>query len=166
MNLHLEKLNQAAPTCLLLFQTFHAKAMSLGIPLLVVRCWSSLIDQEAKYQQGRTYFPEKKEWVETDPSKIITRAKPGRSAHNVVTKAGKPAGVAVDVIPVDVRGNPIWDTPMSTWQTLYDIAWSIGLDPLGDKKGRYLKGDLGHFELPNFEEKLNDLGLKQPEWNP
>lgn len=164
MNQHTERLNGLAwflqPVVLELMTRC---ARDLKRPLMVVRGWSSYAEQLQKYSQGRTLDREANEWVETEPALIVTRAKPGLSAHNVVVQGTMAkAAVGVDLIPLLPTGEPDWTVPMSFWEALYPIAWKCGLDPLGDQIGAYLKGDLGHFEEPGWKLKLQGLGLMQP----
>jgi hypothetical protein len=95
-------------------------------------------------------------------SSVVTRAKPGLSAHNVITIAGGPASMAVDVIPLNKDGSPDWRVGDDFWDDLYKIAWKVGLDPLGDPVGSYLAGDLGHIEEPAWKLKIDALGCVQP----
>lgn len=164
MNQHQERLNGLAgflqPVVLELMTRC---ARDLKRPLMVVRGWSSYAEQLQKYQQGRTLDRETNEWVETEPALIVTRAKPGLSAHNVVMQdTMAKAAVGVDLIPLLPNGEPDWNVSLVFWDQLYPIAWKVGLDPLGDQTGAYLKGDLGHFDEPGWKLKLQRLGLMQP----
>lgn len=164
MNQHLERLNGLAaflqPSVL---ELIHRCARDLKRPLLVVRGWSSYAEQLQKYQQGRTLDRATGEWVETDHALIVTHAPPGMSAHNVVVQGTMAkAAVGVDLIPLLADGTPDWNVSPVFWDRLYTIAWKCGLDPLGDDIGSYLKGDLGHFEEPNWKMKLPGLGLMRP----
>lgn len=163
MNQHLERLDGLAPLIkrpvLELLTRCEAK---LHRRLLVVRGWSSSAAQMQLYQQGRSFDRERGEWVVIDPAAIVTKAKPGLSAHNVITFDGKSAAMAVDVIPFDAAGQPDWQVSLDFWDDLYEIAWKVGLDPLGDPIGAMLKGDYGHFEEPAWKLKLDGLGLLQP----
>lgn len=164
MNQHLERLNGLAgflqPVVLELLTRC---ARDLKRPLLVVRGWSSYSEQLQKYSQGRTFDRDAGDWVETDPALIVTRAKPGLSAHNVVVRETMAkAAVGVDLIPLLPNGQPDWHVAPAFWEALYPIAWKVGLDPLGDQIGAYLRGDLGHFEEPGWKLKLQGLGLMQP----
>lgn len=164
MNQHLERLNGLAgflqPVVLELITRC---ARDLKRPLMVVRGWSSYTEQLAKFQQGRTLDRESNEWIETEPGLIVTRAKPGLSVHNVVKQVSmEKAAVGVDLIPLLPNGEPDWSVSLVFWDQLYPIAWKVGLDPLGDRIGEYLKGDLGHFQEPGWKLKLQGLGLMQP----
>ena len=136
--------------------------MKLQRKLLVVQGWRSLQEQMLIYQKGRTYNRDTSEWEVSEPLRIVTKAKPGLSAHNVIDRRGERAAMAVDVIPFTLDGKPDWEVSDSFWQALYDIAWKVGLDPLGDPIGSYLAGDKGHFEEPAWKLKLSGLSLIQP----
>lgn len=130
--------------------------------LLLVYGYRSVQEQMLLYQKGRTYDRENALWVVTDEQALVTKAMPGLSAHNVVTKDGKPAAMGVDVVPFNDAGKPDWDIDINFWDDLYEIAWKVGLDPLGDTIGAYLKADMGHFEEPAWKLKLDALGCYQP----
>lgn len=130
--------------------------------LFLVHGFRSVLEQLLIYQKGRTFDRENAVWVVTDQKAVATNAMPGLSAHNVVTVAGKPASMAVDVIPFDASGQLDWDVDEQFWDDLYELAWKVGLDPLGDPMGSYLKGDCGHFEEPCWKLKLDGLGCYQP----
>jgi len=164
MTQHLERLNGLAPFLQpVVLELLTRCERDLKRPLLVVRGWSSYAEQLGKYSQGRTLDRATGEWLETDPAQIVTYAKPGGSAHNVVAQgAMAKAAVGVDLIPLLPNGQPDWSVSMAFWEALYPLAWKVGLDPLGDQIGAYLKGDLGHFEEPGWKWKLQGLGLMQP----
>lgn len=134
----------------------------LGRKLLVTHGFRSVQEQMLIYQKGRTYNRETQVWEVTDQQAVVSKSKPGLSAHNVVTTAGAPASMAVDVIPLRADGGAEWDVPLKFWDDLYELAWKVGLDPLGDTIGAFLKGDLGHFEEPAWKLKLDSLGCYQP----
>lgn len=164
MNQHFERLNGLAgflqPVVLELMQRC---ARDLNRPLLVVRGWSSYAEQLQKYSQGRTLDRESGEWIVTEPTLVVTNAAGGLSAHNVVVQGTmEKASVGVDLIPLLSSGEPDWAPGMAFWEALYPLAWKVGLDPLGDRIGAYLQGDLGHFEEPGWKLKLMGLGLMQP----
>lgn len=130
--------------------------------LFLVWGFRSVREQLLTYQKGRTFDRENAVWVVTDRGAVVTNAPPGTSAHNVVTQAGSPAAMGVDVIPFDAAGQLDWDVSPDFWDDLYELAWKVGLDPLGDPIGAYLKGDLGHFEEPAWKLKLDALGCYLP----
>jgi len=107
------------------------RAAAQDIRLLVTQTRRTPAEQDTLYAQGRTA-----------PGKIVTNAKGGETPHNF--------GLAFDAIPVDERGNPIWDTPPTVWRILYRIAEEVGLDALGDRWGEYVSWDPGHFQEPGW----------------
>lgn len=135
-------------------------AFSLNRKLLVVQGWRSIQEQMLIYQKGRTLNRDTGEWEITGD--IVTRAKPGLSAHNVITRQGERASMALDVIPLTADGRSDWEVNDNFWDKLYELAWKVGLDPLGDPIGSYLAGDKGHFEEPAWKLKLDGLNLIQP----
>ena len=134
----------------------------LSRKLLIVHGFRSMQEQMLIYQKGRVFNRENGSWEVADAKLIVTKSLPGSSAHNVVTTVGKPASMAVDVIPLLANGQPEWDVNGHFWEQLYDIGWDVGLDPLGDPIGSYLAGDMGHFEEPAWKLKLDALGCYQP----
>lgn len=130
--------------------------------LLIVHGHRSVQDQLLIYQKGRTYDRENAVWVVTSKQDVVSNALPGLSAHNVITMSGNPASMAVDVIPFDAAGGLDWDVALGFWDDLYELAWKVGLDPLGDAIGAYLPGDRGHFEEPAWKLKLDGLQCYQP----
>ncbi len=157
-----------------------AKAKTkLGLTLLVVRGYEDVQQQWDRYKLGRAKVDGV--WKVINEGAIVTNAPPGRSGHNVITKAGTPAAICFDVIPLDTAQQPLWAKPgeqphqlqqrwidtygrteEACWAQLYELAWDLGLDPLGDATGAYLKWDKGHFEEPGYKFKLDDLGLMLP----
>ncbi len=134
----------------------------LGHTLMVVQGWRSVQEQMLLYQKGRTLNRSTDVWEITDASLVVTRAKPGGSAHNVITRDGARASMALDVIPLRADGAPDWEIDANFWDTLYELAWKVGLDPLGDPIGSYLAGDMGHFEEGAWRMKISGLGLILP----
>ena len=163
MEQHLERLDGLAQLiqqpALELIQRCQFK---LGRTLLVVSGWRAVQEQMLNYQKGRAYIRETGEWEIIDKALVVTNSKPGTSAHNVITLKGGRAAMALDVIPLLPNGQPDWNVGMDFWDALYEIAWKVGLDPLGDVTGAYLKGDLGHFEEPAWKIKLAGLGCMLP----
>lgn len=163
MNQHLERLDSLAPFLRMpVLALMEACKVKLKRTLLVVHAWRSPDEQYLLYQQGRTWNPSAGTWDVSDPGKIVTKARPGSSAHNVVTLEGTPAAMGVDVIPFTAEGVADWHVAMRFWDALYEEAWKVGLDPLGDQVGAYFPGDLGHFEEPGWKLKLGGMGLRLP----
>jgi len=162
MNQHLERLDGMAPFMVKpVMRLIERCQISLGRRLLVVSGYRSAEEQRQKYQQGRRLVGGV--WLIEDELKIITRALPGLTPHNVVTvKDHAPASVAVDLIPLFDDGRADWHVSDAFWANLYELSWKVGLDPLGDEIGAVLKNDKGHFEEPAWKLKLEGLGLMQP----
>lgn len=163
MNQHLDRLDglaqfMRAPVLTLL----DLSLTKLKRPLMVVSGWRSVQEQLQKWQQGRTLNPLSGLWTVTDASLIITKAAPGTSAHNVISRAGEPASLAVGLIPLHEDGSADWTPGEEYWDDLYELSWKVGLDPLGDLTGAYLKADAGHFEEPAWKLKIEGLGLIRP----
>lgn len=164
MNQHLDRLADLAPVLRRPAAEFIRRTqVKMGVVLLVVFTYRSVSKQWELYQQGRTFSRELGDWVVTEPDKVVTNAKPGSTAHNVITLAGEPASLALDVIPLDVQGQAVWRTSDTVWSRIYEIAADCGLDPYGDQWGAYLKSDKGHFEEPGWKWKLEGLGLVLPQ---
>jgi hypothetical protein len=163
VNQRLDRLDHLAPflrePALAYIQTVQEKC---AIALAVVFTWRSVQEQSAIYQKGRTYDPGQGIWVVTDETAVVTNAKPGLSAHNVVDLTGKPAAMGMDVMPLKADGTLDWVAAPAFWAPLYELAWRYGFDPLGDSIGAYLPGDWGHLEEPAWRRKLSGLGLVQP----
>jgi hypothetical protein len=137
-------------------------ALKLSRKLLVTHAFRSVQEQMLIFQKGRTYNRESQVWEVTDQQAVVSNSKPGLSAHNVVTLAGKPASMAVDVIPLRADGAADWAVDDNFWDALYELAWKVGLDPLGDPTGSYLAGDKGHLEEPGWKLKIAALDCYQP----
>lgn len=137
-------------------------ALKLDRQLLIIYGWRSLAEQALIYQKGRRYDAALADWVDDEPSLIVTRAKPGTTPHNVISKSGDRAAMAFDTIPLNADGTADWEVSIDFWDKLYELSWKVGLDPLGDVIGGYLKADRGHFEEPGWKWKLDGLGLLLP----
>lgn len=162
---HLERLDGLALFLQEPARQLLAKSESiLKRPLLVVSCWRSVQEQLLHYQKGRSFSPDTGEWEVVDADLIVTRAKPGGSAHNVITRQGERAAMGFDVIPFLLDGTPDWNVGDEFWDRLYEFSWKCGLDPLGDTVGAYLKADAGHFEEPGWKMKITGLGYVLPDW--
>ena len=178
MDLHPKRLEACHPLVTAKGMEFLHHANAVGHKLLVVRSWSDFEEQMEIYKVGRTYNAATKEWEETGA--VRTKAKPGTSAHNIITGDKAPASLAFDVIPIDSNGVPLWqvvdETPpqnelrwlrlygrgqKAVWEELYKTAARCGLDAYGDTWGAYLAWDKGHFEEPRWQLALEPLGLTQ-----
>lgn len=163
MNQHLDRLDGLAtflqqPA----LQLVERCDIKLKRKLMIVSGWRSVQEQMLNYQKGRTMNRETGEWEITDTALIVTRAKPGMTPHNAITRDGQRAALAFDCVPLKPNGEADWLVDMGFWDALYEIAWKVGLDPLGDLIGEYLKGDLGHFQEPGYKYKMDGLGIILP----
>lgn len=121
-----------------------------GVEVLVTCTYRSNEEQAALYAQGRT-----------KPGRIVTRAKPGQSAHNAVDANGKPASRAIDIVPTrygkalwGTSGDGIDDDPsddrtddLEAWQRIGKIGEDCGFNWYG-------RPDAPFREFPHFELKL------------
>ena len=187
--LHHERLDGCHPLVRTKGHAAIAAAAASGHRLFLVRSWSSYAEQMGIYQIGRTQNPAPAAWEET--GRVRTKAKPGLSAHNVLTAANMPSAMAFDLIPIDQDGRPLWipagpdGAPMETeeqnelrwlrtygrrsvqiWEELYRTFARFGLDALGDTWGAFLAWDKGHFEEPGWKLALGPLGLTLPGGEP
>src|SRR5262245_49005766 len=88
-----------------------------GIKLGVVSSWRSVKEQTLNYQKGRTYDTEQGIWVVSNKDEVVTNAKPGTSAHNVVTMQGKPAALAADLMLL-TNGTFDWIRDEKFWEPI------------------------------------------------
>ena len=95
-----------------------------GITIRATSSYRTFAEQDALYAQGRT-----------KPGNIVTNAKGGQSLHNY--------GLAVDVVPLDSKGQPDWNVPNSTWQKIGAAGKKQGMEWGGD----WTKKDRPHFEV-------------------
>lgn len=109
------------------------KAAEAGVSLLVTCTRRSLEEQAELYAQGRTA-----------PGRIVTKAKPGESAHNF--------GLAMDCVPMRA-GKPVWGTKLAADRALWDAygtaVRAAGLEWGGDWRGLI---DLPHCQLANWKD--------------
>lgn len=160
MNQHMERLDELATFLQAPAREFVDQAeLRFGRKLLVVWGYRPLKVQMERYRQGREETTPGI-WKVIDATKVVTNAMVG--PHNVITRAGAASSVAFDVIPLNADGTADWNPSEAYWATLYELAWKIGFDPLGDRAGAFLKGDAGHFEEPGWKAKLGGLGLLLP----
>lgn len=130
------ELRDLSPTMRVLHDKFMTRCrrdtnlLKAGITVLVTCTYRSNDEQARLYAQGRTA-----------PGRIVTRAKPGKSKHNVVDVQGKPHAEAFDVVPLR-HGKPIWGTrgdgidddptdddtdDLEAWQRIGEHAMAVGL---------------------------------------
>ena len=97
---------------------------SAGITVLVTCTYRQNAEQALAYAQGRTR--EQLDAVgltDLQPRKgaILTKARPGESAHNAEDPPGTPAARAIDVVPL-LHGKPLWGTDADTTWIWLPIA--------------------------------------------
>lgn len=99
-----------------------------GLPWIIVSGRRSMLEQGQLFDQGRIL-----------PGKIVTKARPGESAHNF--------GLAADLAPMK-DGKVWWNAPREIWQAMADIAVAKGLTA-----GFYFKSfyDAPHIESPSWK---------------
>lgn len=90
-------------------QLLMAMEIATGCKWIIVSGRRTMAEQKKLYDQGRT-----------TPGGIVTKAKPGQSAHNF--------GMAADIAPMK-DGKIWWDAPKSMWKLMADTAKQIGLVP-------------------------------------
>jgi hypothetical protein len=84
---------------------------STGVPWRVYRSWASSATQDALYAQGRA------NGVVVDPSKVVTNAPGGESAHNYCLADGTPQSKAADVVLL-LDGVLCWDESRPEYDAL------------------------------------------------
>lgn len=101
-----------------------------GLKWVITSARRTMAEQQHLYDQGRSA-----------PGKVVTNARPGSSAHNF--------GLAVDLAPLNQRGDIWWDAPRPKWKSMADTAQQMGL-----VAGFYFKSifDAPHVEAPNWRE--------------
>lgn len=117
------KLDDLLPHITAAAEKLLAQCEAVGIKLLVTSTYRNYAEQERLYAQGRT-----------TPGKVVTKARPGYSAHNFRR--------AFDVVPLK-DGKAWWDAPFATWAKIGVIGESLGLEWGGRWKGFV---DLPHFQ--------------------
>jgi len=122
-------LKELHPKFLPTVEQFLEDIKTLGIDLIVTCTRRTNFEQATLYAQGRTA-----------PGKIVTKAKPGQSAHNW--------GLAIDVVPV-VNGKPCWEDNNPIWQEIGKIGFARGMEWYGVPGSAF--HELPHFQMPNWE---------------
>jgi peptidoglycan L-alanyl-D-glutamate endopeptidase CwlK len=110
-------------------EEFVAASTKAGLDVLIYCTFRYFVDQAELYAQGRT-----------KPGKIVTKAKPGESAHNY--------GLAFDGAPL-IHGRIAWDDH-AHWVIYGQIATDVGLEWAGNWKGDLI--EMPHVQLPNWKE--------------
>ena len=127
------KLGDLDPRMKSLVEEFIVECEKESIDILITCTYRSNKEQAEAYAQGRT-----------TPGKIITKAKPGESKHNVVNTMQQPASKAVDVVPLRL-GKCVWDDKDPVWPKVGEIGERVGLDWAG-RWNKSMK-ELAHFQL-------------------
>lgn len=117
------------------FAKFQILMNEAGIDFIVTATFRSRQDQAALFEQGRT-----------KPGHIVTNARPGQSAHNVMV-ADRPAAAAFDICILK-HGKPDWDAANPDWKKAGAIGVKCGLHWGGN--WIHFK-EFPHFELPDWE---------------
>lgn len=127
---------------------------TFNVEIIVTCTYRSNAEQAELYAIGRT-----------KPGKVVTKAQPGESAHNVTLPDGTPASCAFDIVPLR-HGKPIWGTEgngidddpsddvtddLELWQNLGKIGRDCGLEWAGDWKSFR---EFPHFQLPDWKNKV------------
>ena len=118
-----------------------------GVPIRFVQGYRSPDAQAALWQQGRDSSGNV-----TDPSAIVTNAKPGQSMHNY--------GIAFDVVEVLPDGTEDWGmSKPGNWDLMGRLGESIGLEWGGDWTGwqdhPHFQMTFGHAWQDFFENKVD-----------
>ena len=107
------KLEDLHPLVKLMAEEFLKRCAEQSIKVKITSTFRDIESQNALYAQGRT-----------TSGKIVTNAKGGQSMHNF--------RLALDFVPLDNSGNPIWDGNNPLYKTLGDIGKSCGFEWGGD----------------------------------
>ncbi len=95
------------------------------VTLRVTQGLRSYSEQAVLYAQGRSA-----------PGKVVTNAEPGHSYHQY--------GLAVDVVPFGLDGQPDWNTSHPIWQRIVHVGTSLGLQAGAEFRSF---PDYPHFQL-------------------
>lgn len=110
-------------------EEFVQAANAAGLDVLVYCTVRTMQEQADLYAQGRT-----------KPGKVVTRARPGESAHNF--------GLAFDGAPL-IGGKIDWDPENPIWTRYGKVATDIGLEWAGN----WVEfKEYPHIQLPNWEQ--------------
>ena len=109
------------------------------ITLRITQGYRSWAEQAQLYAQGRSA-----------PGKVVTNAEPGHSWHQF--------GLAVDVVPLGLEGQPDWNTAHPTWQRIVAAGTSLGL--VAGAQWRSFP-DYPHFQLTGKLPVSPDLEVRE-----
>lgn len=122
------RIDDLEPATRAMCEEFLAQCRAAGISLRVTHTLRTMDEQAKLYAQGRTL-----------PGPIVTKARPGSSAHNF--------GLAFDVCFDERRPYPPESDPR--WLQIGQIGEALGLD-WGGPNG---KGDRFTFDRPHFQRR-------------
>lgn len=117
-----ERLSHVDPQVAVRVRAMAADLKAQGINVVVASGYRSIAEQNALYAQGRT-----------KGGGIVTNAPGGYSFHNY--------GLAVDVVPLDSKGQPNWNLGKAIWDKIGAAGKKQGLE----------WGDRGYTDLPHFQ---------------
>lgn len=106
-NTSLQRLSQVHPYLAYLVKQLDAHLESRSIHIQVAQGLRTWNEQEQLYAKGRTA-----------PGPKVTDCQPGHSYHNF--------GLAVDIFPEDLYGQPDWNASHPAWQIIHEVALSLG----------------------------------------
>lgn len=120
------KIEDLKPNAQIKCKEFIQKCLDSKIPVKIIQTLRDSEYQNSLYQQGRTH-----------PGKIVT------NCDGIKKKSNHQSGEAWDAVPVDDKGNILWNDK-NKFKQMADIAVSLGLTA-----GYYFKSlpDSPHFEL-------------------
>jgi peptidoglycan L-alanyl-D-glutamate endopeptidase CwlK len=147
------------PTLQPIAREFLAECERQGIIVSIYCTYRSDDEQAYEYSRGRTISSGIGVTPERPLGRIVTRAKPGQSAHNFKIGAA-PAAKAFDCVPLrdgksvwGTKGDGIDDDPtddhaddLELWQRVGEIGMKLGLNWYG-------RPDAPFREFPHFELK-------------
>ena len=105
-----------------------------GYDILVTCTLRTMAEQAALYAQGRTA-----------PGAVVTRAKPGQSAHQY--------GLALDFVPM-VNGKPDWNGQHPIWHEIGDLALAHGMEWLGTPGSPFV--EFAHLQAPKWKLMITE----------
>ena len=135
-------LNDLSPVVRPKVDAFLASCKAAALDVLVTCTLRTMAEQAALYAVGRTVTG-KGQSPALPMGRVVTRAKPGQSAHNF--------GMAVDIVPM-VSGKPDWEFdqrfPDPAWSKVGRLGMLAGLRWYGAPDAPFVEGC--HFEQPDW----------------
>lgn len=135
------EIRHLSPAMQILFNRFNDRCrrdpvlVQAGVAVMLICTYRDDEEQAKLYAAGRTA-----------PGPIVTKAKPGRSKHNVKLADGTPAAEAFDVVPLR-HGKPVWGVSGddgAVWQQIGEHGAAVGLKWFG-------AADSAFREFPHFQ---------------